>query len=245
MTTRIALGRWDLTVPWGFAVAAALGVALFVHLGQWQWRRADEKRAFAAEFVAGSSRVEPLGSRALAALPRYTQVQVQGRYDGAHQFLLDNQSHGGQAGYDVLTPLVLDDQRTLIVNRGWVPVGANRRELPDIALDDAAPVTVTARLDALPRAALAMGHAAPAADGPWPRITSFPAGAELATALGKPIEDGQLLLSDNQPQGYARDWQPASAGFGPERHISYAVQWWGLGLLTFGLFFFMNLKRRP
>ncbi len=244
MTTRIALGRWELAVPWGFAVAGALGVALFFQLGRWQWHRADEKRAIAAAFVAGTSRVEPLEHRALGDLPRYTQLQVQGRYDGAHQFLLDNLSHGGQAGYEVLTPLVLDDRRTLLVNRGWVPVGADRRQLPAIAVDDSQPVTVTARLDALPRAALAMGHAAPA-DGPWPRRASFPTSAELASALGRPVEDGQLLLGDNQPQGYVRDWQPASAGFGPERHMSYAVQWWGLGALTFGLFFFMNLKRRP
>lgn len=244
MTTRIALGRWELSLPWGFALAAAVGVALFISLGRWQWHRAAEKRALAAAFVSGSAHIEPLDNRALADLPRYSQLQVQGRYDGAHQFLLDNLSHGGEAGYEVLTPLLLDDGRALLVNRGWLPVGPDRRVQPDVKLDDSQPVTLTGRLDALPRAALAMGHAAPAAAGSWPRLTSFPLREELATALGHPVEDGQLLLSANQPQGYTRDWQPASAGFGPERHVSYAVQWWGLAALSGVLFFFMNFKRR-
>jgi len=53
------------------------------------------------------------------------------------------------------------------------------------------------------------------------------------------------LLNADQPQGYTRDWQPTSAAFGPERHISYAVQWWGLAALAAGLFVFMNLQKEP
>ena len=59
------------------------------------------------------------------------------------------------------------------------------------------------------------------------------------------VEPRQLLLDASEPQGFARDWRSASAGFGPERHLSYAVQWWGLGALTLFLYLFMNLERRP
>ncbi len=49
----------------------------------------------------------------------------------AHQFLLDNMTHAGRAGYEVLTPLLLDDGRVLLVNRGWLPLPDGRRdELP-------------------------------------------------------------------------------------------------------------------
>ena len=30
-----------------------------------------------------------------------------------------------------------------------------------------------------------------------------------------------------------------------ERHVAYAAQWWGLGLLALILFVLMNLRKRP
>ena len=64
-------------------------------------------------------------SRASAAtlerLPRFTRVRVHGEFDAARQFLLDNISHEGAPGYEVLTLLRLADGSHLLVNRGWLP----------------------------------------------------------------------------------------------------------------------------
>jgi cytochrome oxidase assembly protein ShyY1 len=78
----------------------------------------------------------------------------------------------------------------------------------------------------------------------WPRVTSFPQTADLSAALGRPLEPRQLLLEADQPGGYLRNWQPASASFPPERHQAYAVQWWSLAALAAGLFLYTNLTRR-
>ena len=67
----------------------------------------------------------------LAAVRR---ISVAGRWDAARQFLLDNRTRDGRAGYEVLTPLQLDDGRWLIVNRGWVSFSGYRERLPDIAI---------------------------------------------------------------------------------------------------------------
>jgi cytochrome oxidase assembly protein ShyY1 len=101
---------------------------------------------------------------------------------------------------------------------------------------------VLGRVDELPSTGLASGRAPPSIDSKWPKLTSFPASAELGAALGQPIESRQLLLADNQPSGYGRDWQPPNVGFGPERHLSYAVQWWSLALLAVVLYVVTNLK---
>jgi surfeit locus 1 family protein len=206
-------------------------------------------RAIAAAFTAGNGPAAPLGAASTAALPRYARVTVPGVYDAGHQFLLDNMIHHGTAGYEVLTPLRLADGRLLLVNRGWLPLPQGRRDrMPDVALARApaadAAVTVEGRLDTLPVAGLASGVVPPGADAHWPKRTSFPTSRQLGAALNSRIEPQQLLLAADQPQGYARDWQPASAGFGPERHLSYAIQWWGLGALSLFLFFFLNTKRR-
>lgn len=231
-------------------VLAVGGALLFTELGRWQWHRAAEKRAYAAAFVAGSERVVPLGRQSTSALPRYAQVSVSGVYDTAHQFLLDNIIHDGQAGYEVLTPFQLSDGRVLLVNRGWLPLPQGRRDqLPDLAMkwrgpdESAPPDTLSGRLDALPVAALASGTVAPGNDASWPKRTSFPTTAQLSASLQHPVEAQQLLLAADQPQGYVREWQPASAGFEPERHLAYAIQWWGLGALSLFLFFLLNVKR--
>jgi surfeit locus 1 family protein len=225
---------------------ALAGVLLFTQLGRWQWHRAAEKRALAAAFVSGSATAPgELDLRSTAALPRYAEVSVSGRYEAAHQFLLDNLTHAGQPGYQVLTPFRLDDGRLLLVNRGWVALPDGRRDaLPDVALLAPAPTRIRGRLDALPVTGLASGQAAPGADAHWPKRTSFPNATQLAAALGQAIEPRQLLLAADEPHGYVREWTSAGAGFGPERHVAYALQWWGLGVLSLFLYLFMNVERR-
>jgi surfeit locus 1 family protein len=231
-----------------FGVLAAIAILGFSLLGRWQWHRADEKRVLERAFAAGQAAAPAaLGSQALANLPRYAHVEVRGSYDTAHQFLLDNISRDGRAGYEVLTPFLLDDGRISLVNRGWLPLtDGGRDRLPDIALRAAANrrQIITARVDELPVTGLATGRAQPTADARWPKLTSFPRAAELAAALGRPIESRQLLLDAAQPDGYRRDWQPASASFGPERHVSYAIQWWSLALLVFVIYVYMSVRKQ-
>jgi surfeit locus 1 family protein len=214
---------------------------LFADLGRWQWHRAQQKQALAEDFRIGGQVLADLGASATAALPRYAQVRLQGSYDGEHQFLLDNISHDGLPGFEVLTPLHLADGRVILVNRGWVPLTASRSRLPDVHLDGAAEQTFTGRLDDLPVAGIALGHVPPAKGAQWPRITSFPTMADLSATLGVPLQSRQLLLDPDQPQGYVRDWHPR--GLAPTRHLAYAIQWWLFGALALTLYGYMNWQR--
>lgn len=240
----VTIGRRGWSASWPMTALTALAIVLFVFLGRWQWQRAEFKRALDANFSRGSQVVIDIGTRASDALARYTQVSAQGRYDGSHQFLLDNISHNGQPGYEVLTPLLLADGRSVIVNRGWVPITSSRAQLPAVTLSAVEPLSVSGRLDQLPVAAIALGHVPPAAGQSWPKLTSFPTIADLSTALGRPLESRQILLNATEPFGYARDWQPA--GLGVERHVSYAIQWWLFAALALVLYVYMNrVRARP
>lgn len=232
-------------------------LAVFISLGRWQWGRAEQKEALARGFAAGAAQAQPLAARGTATLPRYAVVSVTGEWDAARQFLLDNRTRDGRAGYEVLTPLRLADGRWLLVNRGWLPFEGRRDRLPEVATGIATgAVTLRGRLDELPTAGLASGRAAPALTGAWPRVTSFPQTAELAASMadgagtGAAADSAQqlrleprvLLLDASAPGGYRRDWQPFVKG--PEQNISYAVQWWSFGVLLLVLFVKMNLKTR-
>jgi surfeit locus 1 family protein len=216
-------------------------MVLFADLGRWQWQRAQQKQALADSYRIGGQVLSELGAGATAQLPCYAQLPLQGNYDGEHQFLLDNMSHDGLPGFQVLTPLRLTDGRTLLINRGWLPLTASRSRLPDVHLDETAPQAVMGRLDDLPVAGIALGHVPPAPGAPWPKLTSFPTMADLSAALGQPLLSRQLLLDPAQPAGYVRDWRPQ--GLGPARHLAYAIQWWLFGALALTLYAYMNWQR--
>ncbi|MGH8221294.1 MAG: SURF1 family protein [Steroidobacteraceae bacterium] len=213
-------------------VMTALTIALcvaFVQLGRWQWHKAEWRQAEWNAFARGADRAVALGSRGTAAVPRFQRVVAAGRFDPAHQFLLDNRIENGDAGYEVLTPLTLDDGRVLLVDRGWVPFTGYRSRLPDVRLQASGPVRLTGRIDELPVGGLAFGRRAPDAGPHWPKVTSYPRMAQLAAVLAAAapavrLEPRILLLDPREPYGYVRAWQPP--GMSPARHLSYAAQWW-------------------
>lgn len=225
-------------------------LVLFISLGRWQWGRAEFKSAQQREFATGARQQQTLGDRSTQELARYTRLRVSGEWDVARQFLLDNRTRDGRAGYEVLTPLRLEDGRWLLVNRGWVPFSGYREALPDIAAALAGAggqITVAGVLDELPAAGLVGGRAPPAVEGSWPRVTAFPDSAELRAALASPtepaprLESRVLLLDEAESVGYVRGWKPFAKG--PEQNWSYAIQWWGFAVLLMVLYVALNLKK--
>jgi surfeit locus 1 family protein len=209
-------------------VLTALLVAAFVSLGWWQLGRAREKRAMLESFEHGTTSSVALDGAVIDVLPRYQHVSADGRYVPGRQILLDNMpSSTGQPGYRVLTPLRrAGAERVLLVDRGWVPLGATRQQLP---------------VDQLPVPGVRVGSAQAAGEMGWPRVLNFPTQADVETALGQAVESRILLLDASSPDGYQRDWRP-SVGFPPERHLGYAIQWFALAVTLVVIFVALSLK---
>jgi len=213
------------------AIAGLLAfAALFVSLGTWQLKRADESRSALARFT-GAATDAPLTElpRSLDEAQRFRRVEAHGEFVTDPQFLLDNMLHDGVAGYDVLTALrVAGGRERVLVNRGWVRADADRRVLPNVAVAGE-PRRVTGRLEHLPRPGLRLGTVA-AGGGPahGAVVLQYPTTVELAQLLGEPVLDYQLLLDPDEPDGYVREWR--APGLPPERHIGYAGQWFALAI---------------
>jgi len=178
----------------------------------------------------------------LTTVDRFKRVAFSGgHFEPAHQFLLDNISHAGKAGYEVLTPYVLRDGRRILVNRGWVSFSGYRDQLPDVSMSNRF-ATVSGRIDELPAPGLASGRAPPDTSDRWPKVTAFPTHAELESALGSKLAPRVLLLdAQGSDIGYVRDWSPP--GMAPERHFSYAIQWWGFAAVLLVLYFGLNFRK--
>lgn len=238
----VAFGSRTFRASWLMTGLTLLAIVAFVGLGRWQWSKGNLREHQAEEFAQGTEQAQPLGSRTLEQVERFQRVSVRGQFDTAHQFLLDNRTYDGRAGYEVLTPLDRPEGgAAILVDRGWVPFGGYRERLPDVSFTSASPADVTGRVDELPSEGLQSGRAAPDAHASWPKVTSYPHAAELAAALGRPVERRILLLDALGPNGYVREWQPP--GLPAIRHWSYAVQWWAFAVLAGALWLILGFRR--
>ena len=106
-------------------VAMALGLAILMTLGTWQVYRLNWKEQLIARITARSTS-KPLTLEQLGSLWEetkdvdYLPVKLQGRFDHTREMFYFN-TLNGQSGWNVITPLSLDDGRILLVNRGFVP----------------------------------------------------------------------------------------------------------------------------
>ena len=226
-------------------LATLVAMAGLVSLGRWQLHRADEKRALYEAFAQGT---DGSGMRALEAatpaLPRYQLVRATGSYDSGRQVLIDNISNAeDQAGYYVITPFELAGGGWVLVNRGWVPLGASRADKPKIEVSSDVR-EIHGRTDNLPRAGIQMGDRTALAP-PYPVVANFPTRMEIGELLHQTRWSAAaqvILLDAAEPDGYLREWRPP--GFPPMRHIAYAVQWFGLAAALAVIYVVTNLRSR-
>ena len=164
---------------------------------------------------------------------------------GERQILIDNMpSQVGLPGFRVLTPFRREgSERLLLVDRGWVPLGATRQDLPPAFVSPEFRA-VSGRLDTLPAPGVRVGDAGTAGDASWPRVLNFPRQQDLEKALGAKVESRIVLLDPAAPNGYERVWRPAMQ-FGPERHLGYAIQWFAFAIVALVIFIALSLRRLP
>jgi surfeit locus 1 family protein len=114
------------------ALAAVSVFATLISLGLWQLDRAQEKHLRAENYVRrlAETRIDlGIWGAAEADELRWRRITMTGRFT-APVLLLDNRIMMGKSGVEVLSPFVLDDGRTVLVNRGWVATEADRRKVP-------------------------------------------------------------------------------------------------------------------
>lgn len=218
--------------------------ALFLRLGVWQWHRAAYKRALLAAYAEQTARSPVdlngvLQDSTLESFPQYLRVRAEGSYDGSRQLLLEDMTHDGAVGYEVLTPFRLTGGLLLLVDRGWVaatPAGA----APDVRVKDASR-SIQGMLGTLPVPGLRLGQPAPPAAG-WPKIVFYPQRADVAAFYGDKLLVPILHLDPADADGYVREYSP-DVGLPPARHLAYAFQWVALALAVFAVWLVVNLRR--
>jgi surfeit locus 1 family protein len=84
--------------------------------------------------------------------------------------------------------------------------------------------------------------ATPGGGDKWPRVLNYPEQTTVEQALDHKVLPGLVLLDQDQPDGFERVWQ-ARIDMGSERHLSYAVQWFGFAIAAIALFVVLGFRR--
>ena len=223
---------------WIPTLAAIVTVALCVTAGNWQHRRMQEKEALEAQ-LRSAAHAAPV------ALPvaddwqpwRFRTVMLHGEFDARRQFLVDNKVHEGRVGFVVVAPLVLADGRVVLVDRGFVPLGESRANLPDPPVPSGV-AAVRAQID-LPARPYFGAETPPPNGRLWQHLD--PARFTEVTGVGVlPIVVHAL---DAPPDaGLAPD--VAAPDTGVAKHLGYMLQWYAFAAMTAGLWLWFTLRRR-
>ena len=107
-------------------VAALIGFALLIWLGQWQLQRLEWKERIIQRIETRTERSPVTLERAVELAqqwgdPNYMRVTAEGRFHNDLERYLYAISSDGQPGWHVITPLQTASGRVVLVDRGFVP----------------------------------------------------------------------------------------------------------------------------
>ncbi|PJD92891.1 MAG: hypothetical protein CK424_04805 [Legionella sp.] len=227
---------FSFTSSWKMLTLALIAMSLFIRLGFWQVHRAHEKRALLAAHHTQMQHTALVFSG--ESVQQYQRVKLHGYYLPI-TFLLDNQHHAHQFGYDVVSPLVLANGKVVLIDRGWIAGDVGRLSLPKIdtpssAQDIRGDVYFPSAKQWL------LGQSLDVKTEHLAVIETLDV-AVVSQFLHKSLYPFIIRQSAEDTNGYVRDWAIVSTP--PGRHDAYALQWFMFALVVGILYLALNIKK--
>jgi surfeit locus 1 family protein len=229
----VAMLRFLRTPRWiAFTVFAFLLAGLCFRLAFWQLDRLDGRRYYNDLFRAGMEHApQPVESLVDGTEPgplTFRRVSATGRYDPSGETVLYGRPLDGRPGNHVLTPLILEDGRAVVVDRGWVPFEPTYPPIPASSAPSGT-VSITGLLEGGTHLA-----DSPAVKSDADRITVLSRVDLEALQAQLPYELLPVYISlrtQSPPQGELPVPEPPpELTDGP--HLGYALQWFVFGTIA-------------
>tara|TARA_B100000579_G_scaffold23247_1_gene16411 strand:+ start:67 stop:762 length:696 start_codon:yes stop_codon:yes gene_type:complete len=202
---------------------------LFISLGFWQIERAESK-ALKMKAFNEMQKSPPIILKDLSAA--WSRVFIEGFYDSSRQVLIDNQINDGQVGYKIYTPFYFDD-KAIFVDRGWIPRGKTRSELPDIVFQSDRLRIVGSLLK--PEKEVLAGDDIFTKN--WPIVSQTKLPNIIETKFNKDFSDSVIVLEPGS--NFLKEYIPLQPFvISPTKHYGYALQWFTMSIVLFSMFIY-------
>lgn len=228
---------WGFVISWRWAGYFALVVVFAIAscgFGNWQFDRRAQAQTEIARIQANYEAEPRAVDEVVPQLDywsddlKWTPVLLTGTYLKDEEILVRGRPYSGRPGFEVLTPLLLDDGSVFVVNRGWVSIGS-RQDNPDVVPE--APdgrVVVSARLKA----------GEPTIDGKSAKAGSNQIATihlpDVASRLDLPTYTGAYgIVATQEPTPASAPIVAPKPDLDEGPHLSYALQWYVFALLAF------------
>lgn len=202
-------------------ISGIVGCAILLSLGFWQVRRLEWKEGMLAEIQAQMTAAPRSLPAAYAPTMKYEPVVTSGQTTGQEILVLSGARDMG-GGYQVISALVTDDGRRILVDRGFIPQDDRRKPRPPVDLqiegnlhwpDEKGSATPEPNLD----------------EGIWfarevPRMAAMLETEELLVVAARVGGDNQGVMP-----------VPVSISAIPNRHLEYAGTWFMLAMVWAGM----------
>ena len=207
-------------------------IGILIGLGFWQLQRANEKQLLMDQQTDQLSRAPVqllLDDDRLSEL-HFQLVNIRGNFDCEHQILLDNKILRGKPGFHVITAFRSSiASKSILVNRGWIPMHANRQ--PDLQYQNCPDQVFQLQgvINNFPSLGYRFSGSTDSTTENWPMILLELDAEKLSSALNYSIVEYLLLMDPKLNGGFVRNWSFVP-NILPEKHVAYAVQWFGLAI---------------
>jgi surfeit locus 1 family protein len=217
-------------------------LAVLLGLGFWQLDRLEWKQAIIDQRT-GRLALPPIdiGNVPISGWSNieHRRIKIRGKFLHDREILLLNKVRNGQTGFELITPMILNPDVEVLVNRGWIPLAWSGTS----ELLRRRPTGVVERIGLLRAGGKGGNPWIPnnePARGQW----YFTDVAQMAVKAG--LENAKPYVIKLSPR-------PALAGYPKglhtshrirNKHLEYAITWFGLSATLIVIYVMYHIRRR-
>ena len=203
-------------------------------LGSWQLQRLQWKNDLIDQFEAriAAPAVSSPSADGVTHKNEFTRLALVGEFLHDKEVYLTGRTYEGNAGFHVVTPFLLVDGRTILINRGWVAESYRDRSTRVFSL-----VTGQVTVDAILRLPASKGYFVPENDpdaGFW--FTLVPSQIFDYSGVLAPVVTGYYADALRTPDVITLPIGAKTELNLRNAHLSYAMTWFGIALALVGVY---------
>lgn len=215
---------------------------LLLYLGFWQLDRAQQKTVLYQHYLQRSNELPIKSIEANMDINGvlWRKAILTGSFSDKHTFLLDNQVLNMQPGYYVFSPFEIENGITLLVNRGWIRAGVDRRQIPVLDTPGGR-IKLSGVIKSPPFTGWLLAEDTDEELGQGLYRLQHISLQDIGSRYQLTLMPYILRLDEESTAGYERDWQ--QPGSGREKHLGYAFQWFAMASALLIIFLAVNLEK--
>ena len=227
----------NISLPW--LIFTLLVFSGLVKLGFWQSDRALQKEQRLAT-IEQLSQTQALSLTQVLAQAKNEindlPIFLEGEFTDDILFLLDNQANKGRLGYRAYQVFTAEN-KTILINLGWVQGSINRQELPDIKAITGK-YQLSGHVRKIEKGIMLMEQQLE--KNSWPLRVQQIELDKFSTLISRQLLPFVVYLDKTDSVGYEKNWQPIVMP--PEKHRAYAFQWFSLAIAWLLLMMWASIK---